>query len=112
MPQRSGLLGRVRNRFRKENVRYDRSKTLFSLAQCHRILKKAGSARVSDEAVEELRNAIEEIAFDIATQAFVLADKAARRTVKREDVRSAAQWQHYLEPFVSRRQDQSPSKKP
>ncbi len=72
---------------------------------------KEDDARVGDGAVEELRNAIEAIAFEISTQAMVSADKEGRLTVKGEDVRSAAIGQRWLKPFISPRKDTSPLKK-
>jgi histone H3/H4 len=62
----------------------------FSNAPIHRILRKAGAPRVSDEAVEELRKILEEVGIKIAEQAISLAQHAGRRTIKREDVEKAA----------------------
>lgn len=62
----------------------------LSNAPLHRILRKAGAARVSEEAVEELRKTLEEIGLKIASQAIELAQHAGRRTVRREDVEKAA----------------------
>jgi len=63
--------------------------TELSNAPLHRIIKKAGAARVSEEAVEELRRVLEEIGTRVAVQAVELAQHAGRRTVKREDVERA-----------------------
>ncbi len=62
----------------------------LSNAPLHRILRKAGAARVSEEAVEELRKILEEIGMRVASQAIELAQHAGRRTVKKEDVEKAA----------------------
>lgn len=56
----------------------------------HRIIKKAGAERVSEEAAEELRRALEEIGEKIAREAIDYARHAGRKTVKVEDVRIAA----------------------
>lgn len=65
------------------------SETEFGLAAVYRIIKKSGAERVSDEAAEELRRALEEIAVQIAKQAIALADHAGRHTVKGADVKLA-----------------------
>jgi len=62
----------------------------FSNAPIHRILRKAGAPRVSEEAVEELRKILEDIGMKIAEQAISLAHHAGRRTIKREDIEIAA----------------------
>ncbi|MEM1518435.1 MAG: histone family protein [Nitrososphaerota archaeon] len=61
----------------------------LSTAPMHRLLKKAGAARVSEDAAEELRIVLEEIGLKISEQAVILAQHAGRRTVKREDVQRA-----------------------
>ncbi|MDJ0270353.1 MAG: NFYB/HAP3 family transcription factor subunit [Aigarchaeota archaeon] len=62
----------------------------ISAAPIHRIIKKAGAARVSEDAAEELRRVLEEVGLAIAKEAIGLAQYAGRRTVKREDVERAA----------------------
>lgn len=62
----------------------------LSNAPMHRILRKAGATRVSEEAVEELRKILEDVGMRIATQSIELAQHAGRRTVKKEDVERAA----------------------
>uniref|UniRef100_A0A7C5U4E2 Histone family protein n=1 Tax=Caldiarchaeum subterraneum TaxID=311458 RepID=A0A7C5U4E2_CALS0 len=59
-------------------------------APIHRIIKKAGAARVSEDAADELRRILESVGALIAKEAFELAQYAGRRTVKKEDVERAA----------------------
>lgn len=59
-------------------------------APIHRIMKKAGAARVSEDAADELRKILENVGAMIAKEAFELAQYAGRRTVKKEDVERAA----------------------
>jgi histone H3/H4 len=66
------------------------SEAEFGLAAVYRIIKKSGAERVSDEAAEELRRALEDIGTQIAKQAIALAEHAGRHTVKGPDVRLAA----------------------
>jgi len=54
------------------------------------LIKKAGAARASEDAAEELRKILEDIAVAIAKEALSLAQYAGRRTVKREDIERAA----------------------
>ncbi|MFB6174466.1 MAG: histone family protein [Candidatus Nanohalobium sp.] len=60
-------------------------------APIERIIRKAGAQRVSEDAVEELRRAVEEAGNEIAQDAIDLADHANRNTVKKEDVEMATQ---------------------
>jgi histone H3/H4 len=62
----------------------------LSTAPMHRLLKKAGAERVSEEAAEELRRVLEEVGMMISTEAIRRALSAGRKTVRKEDVRSAA----------------------
>ncbi len=62
----------------------------LGLSAMYRILKKAGSERVSDESADELRRVIEEIADSIAKSAVDMASHASRKTVKGEDVKLAS----------------------
>ncbi|MFB6208435.1 MAG: histone family protein [Candidatus Nanohaloarchaea archaeon] len=55
-------------------------------APIERIIRKAGAERVSKDAVEELRNAVEELGEEIARDAIRMAEHAERNTVKKEDI--------------------------
>lgn len=60
-------------------------------APIERIIRNAGAERVSEDAVEELKRAVEEAGDEIASDAADLADHANRNTVKKEDVEMATQ---------------------
>lgn len=60
-------------------------------APIERIIRNAGAERVSEDAVEELKRAVEEAGDEIASDAVDLADHANRNTVKKEDVEMATQ---------------------
>ena len=62
----------------------------LGLAAVYRLIKKGGAERVSDEAAEELRIILEEIAVKIAQQAVELATHAGRKTVRAADIRLAS----------------------
>ncbi len=59
----------------------------LSTAAIHRLLEKAGAERVGDDAVEELRKVLEELAVKIGKEAMELASHAGRKTIRGEDVR-------------------------
>ena len=59
------------------------------LAPLKRILKNAGAERVSDNAVEALRDEVEDRAHGMAQKARDYAHHANRKTVQREDVVAA-----------------------
>ncbi|MEM2122429.1 MAG: NFYB/HAP3 family transcription factor subunit [Candidatus Bathyarchaeia archaeon] len=63
------------------------SKTEISNAAIHRLIEKAGAPRVGDDAVEELKVILEEVAIKISREALELASHAGRKTVKAEDIR-------------------------
>jgi len=60
-------------------------------APVERILRNAGAKRVSKDAVEELREALEELGEEISRDAIKMADHAERNTVKKEDIDMATQ---------------------
>jgi histone H3/H4 len=59
------------------------------LAPLERILKKAGAKRVSDEALKEFSNVLEDQLIKIAKEAALLAKHAGRKTIIDEDIRMA-----------------------
>jgi len=61
----------------------------LSNAAVHKLIELAGADRVGDDAVEELRKVLEEIAIYIGKDAVELASHARRRTVKLEDINLA-----------------------
>ncbi|MFB6158040.1 MAG: histone family protein [Candidatus Nanohalobium sp.] len=60
-------------------------------APVERIIRNAGAERVSKDAVEELRKALEDLGEEISRDAIKMADHADRNTVKKEDVKLATQ---------------------
>lgn len=56
------------------------------LAPLKRVAKQAGAHRVSEGAVKELREVVEEIAEDLAKDAVTATKHAGRVTVKKEDI--------------------------
>lgn len=55
-----------------------------------RLLKESGAKRVSDSAADELAEAVNRFAYDLAKKAVKLASHAKRATVKSEDVELAS----------------------
>lgn len=62
----------------------------LGLATMYRVIKKSGAERVSDDAADELRKILEDVAEKIAKQAVDLSVHAGRKTVKSEDIRLAS----------------------
>jgi len=62
----------------------------LGLAGMYRIIKKSGGERVSEEAADQLRRILEEIAIKISDQAVDLSIHAGRKTIKAEDIQLAA----------------------
>ena len=58
------------------------------LAAAEKILKRT-NMRVSKDAVKEFEDLLEEIAFDIASEAIAIAKSKNRKTVKIEDISQA-----------------------
>ena len=61
----------------------------LALAPFERIMREQGARRISQDAVEELRDVIEELAVDVATRAIQLANHAGRKTVTAADIKKA-----------------------
>ena len=61
----------------------------MSIAPMHRIIKRAGAERVSEEASLALRDALEEIGVRIAREALDFTKHAGRKTVKADDIQIA-----------------------
>lgn len=66
------------------------SSKLLPLAAMEKILKQCGAERVSDKAKIALKEAVEEIADQIAAKAVNLSKHAGRVTVKSSDIKLAA----------------------
>jgi len=60
------------------------------LAAMEKILKQSGAERVSDKAKVALKNAVEDIANQIALKAIQFAKHAGRTTVKDRDIKLAS----------------------
>lgn len=65
------------------------SDKFLPLAAMEKLLKQGGAERVSDKAKVALKNALEEIAHEIAVKSIKLAVHAGRKTVKSEDIKLA-----------------------
>ena len=65
------------------------SDKFLPLAAMEKILKQGGAERVSEKAKVALKNAIEEIANEIAVKAIKLSAHAGRKTIKSEDIKLA-----------------------
>ena len=61
----------------------------LGLAAMYRIIKKSGGERVSEEAADQLRRILEEVATKICVQAVDLSVHAGRKTIKAEDIQLA-----------------------
>ena len=61
----------------------------IAVAPMHRLCKKAGADRVSEDAAKELAKALEEIGVKIAKEALDYAMQARRKTIKAEDIKTA-----------------------
>jgi histone H3/H4 len=63
------------------------ARKVISLSAMEKIIKNASNSRVSDEAKESLREALEEFGEKIAKEADVLSKHANRRTIMSEDIK-------------------------
>ncbi len=61
------------------------------LAPIDRLVRKAGAERVSAEAVEKLREVLEDYAISVAKKAVDIAKHAGRKTVKVDDIKLAVE---------------------
>jgi DNA-binding protein len=61
----------------------------ISVSPMHRICKKAGADRVSEEAAKELGKVLEAIGVKIAKEALDYSIHARRKTIKAEDIEIA-----------------------
>jgi len=68
--------------------------TDLSIAPIHRIIKRAGASRVSEDAADALRTVLQKVGVHVGREALGLAQHAGRRTIKKEDIDKAA------EPFL------------
>ena len=65
-------------------------KHTLPLAAMEKLMKNVGAERVSEDAKEELRNVLEDIAEEVSQNAIKLALHAGRKTVKGSDIKLAA----------------------
>ena len=65
------------------------SDKFLPLAAMEKLLKQGGAERISDKAKVALKNALEDIATEIASKSIKLAVHARRKTVKSEDIKLA-----------------------
>ena len=61
----------------------------IKVAPMHKLIKRAGANRVSEESALALGKALDEIGFKIAKEAIDFANHAGRKTVKAKDIEIA-----------------------
>jgi histone H3/H4 len=64
---------------------------IIKIAPMHKLIKRAGAARVSEESAIALSKILEEIGLKVAKEAIDFAHHAGRKTVKARDIEIAAQ---------------------
>jgi histone H3/H4 len=64
---------------------------VIKIAPMHKLIKRAGAARVSEESAIALSKILEEIGLKVAKEAIDFAHHAGRKTVKARDIEIAAQ---------------------
>ena len=62
----------------------------IKIAPMHKLIKRAGADRVSEESAIALGKALEEIGIKVAKEALDYAKHAGRKTVKAKDIEIAA----------------------
>ena len=62
---------------------------IIPLAPVERLIRSAGSQRVSETAAVALTDILEEYGLEISREAIKLAEHAGRKTVKAEDIKLA-----------------------
>ena len=62
---------------------------ILPAAAMEKLLKKAGAERVSEDAKEKLREALDDYAQQLSEKAIRLAKHAGRKTVKAVDIKEA-----------------------
>lgn len=65
--------------------------TEISQAAVERIIRKAGSERISADATEALAGLMEEYGISLAREGKKLSDHAGRKTIRGTDIRMAAE---------------------
>ncbi|MBS7638422.1 NFYB/HAP3 family transcription factor subunit [Candidatus Bathyarchaeota archaeon] len=63
----------------------------IKVAPMHKLIKRGGASRVSEEGAIALGEALEEIGIKIAKEAMDYARHAGRKTIKARDIEIAAQ---------------------
>jgi histone H3/H4 len=75
---------------RKEEIEGNRMPSEIKVAPMHKLIKRAGADRVSEESAVALGLALEEIGVKMAKEAIDYAKHAGRKTVKARDIEIAA----------------------